>query len=210
MAVSLTWVAHATFRVADGAVVYIDPWKLQGQEQADIVLITHSHYDHCSPEDVSKIAGDETVIIGPEECASKFLANFRPAAAGSRFTVGDVEVAPVPAYNIDKQFHPRNKGWVGYLLEINGKRIYHAGDTDFIPEMKDLKDLNVDVALLPVGGTYTMDAEEAAEAANVIEPKIAIPMHFGTIVGGASDADRFQQLCRVPVEVLSPGSALNL
>jgi L-ascorbate metabolism protein UlaG (beta-lactamase superfamily) len=210
MAVSITWMAHATFKVNDGALIYIDPWKLQVEDRADIVLITHAHYDHCSPEDVSKVAGEETVIIGPAECASEFLLNFRPAVIGSKLTVGDVEITPVSAYNIDKEFHPKNKKWVGYVIEIDGKRVYHAGDTDSIPEMKKLKGLGVDVALLPVGGTYTMTAEEAAEAANAIEPKLAIPMHFGTIVGGTSDAEQFRQLCRVPVEVLEPGSAHTL
>ncbi len=210
MGVTLTWIAHATFKLSDQAIVYIDPWKLHLEDTADVVLLTHAHYDHCSPEDVSKIAGDETIIVGPEECASKFLLNFRPAVSGAKLTVGNLELTPVPAYNVEKQFHPKEKGWLGYVVELDGKRIYHAGDTDLIPEMASLKRLGIHVALLPVGGTYTMTAEEAAAAANEIEPKLAIPMHFGTIVGGTSDAEQFKQLCRVPVEVLSPGSHLTL
>ena len=117
------------------------------EQEALLIRLKREH------QDVSRIAGDETVVIGPEECASKFLADFRTAAPGSKLTVGDITVAPVAAYNIDKQFHPRDKGWVGYLLEIGGKLIYHAGDTDFTPEMKELKNAGVDVALLPVGLT---------------------------------------------------------
>ncbi len=196
----IKWLGHATVQIKDRKVIYIDPWKLRGtEEKADIILITHDHYDHCVPEDVAKIQDQKTVIITTADCAQKLSGDVRIISPGQKITVDDVEVEAVPAYNLDKDFHPKANGWVGFIVTVGGQRIYHAGDCDFIPEMAGIQ---ADIALLPVGGTYTMTAEEAAKAANAICPRYAVPMHYGTIVGSEADARKFEELCQVPVKIL--------
>lgn len=197
----IRWLGHASFKIKDEKVIYIDPWKLKDTEPADIILITHDHYDHCSPEDVKKIKKDTTWLVAPADCASKFSGNVKVVKPNEKFTVEGVEIETVPAYNLNKDFHPKSNQWVGYIVTVKGARIYHTGDSDFVPEMKNLK---VDIALFPVGGTYTMTADEAAQAVNTMKPKVAIPMHYGTIVGSAKDVERFKKLCNVEVEVLKP------
>jgi len=193
---NITWLGHASFMLKGERIVYIDPFRIRPMEKADIILITHGHYDHCSPEDVKRISKADTIVIGPPDCAcaTKHLS------PGEKLSIGTIVVEAVPAYNLNKDFHPKFNKWVGYIITIEGKRIYHAGDTDFIPEMRNLKD--IDIALLPVGGTYTMTAEEAADAANSFMPKIAVPMHYGKIVGGMNDAERFRSLFRGKTELL--------
>ncbi len=200
MVQNLHWLGHGTFKLTGERIVYIDPWQLKGDlEQADLILITHSHYDHCSPEDVAKVRGPQTTVVATADCVAKLGGVVQVVKPGDRLTVQGVAVEAVPAYNLDKDFHPRQEGWVGYVVTLNGRRFYHAGDSDHIPEMGAVQ---ADVALLPVGGTYTMTADEAAAAANAMRPGVAVPMHWGSIVGGRQDAERFQALCRVPVEVL--------
>jgi L-ascorbate metabolism protein UlaG (beta-lactamase superfamily) len=195
------WLGHATFQIKDEKIIYIDPWKLKGtEEKADIILITHDHYDHCEPKDVSKILQPGTVIVTTADCAQKLSGDVRIIAPGGRVELDGVEVEAVPAYNVDKEFHPQANGWVGFIITMGGQRIYHTGDSDVTPEMKQVK---ADIVLLPVGGTYTMTAEQAAEVANAIAPGWAIPMHYGDIVGSEGDAARFQELCQVPVKILS-------
>jgi L-ascorbate metabolism protein UlaG (beta-lactamase superfamily) len=198
----ITWYGHATMKLKGEKVVYIDPYEMKQKtyEPADIVLVTHDHYDHCSPGDIAKVAKANTVIIAPASCKKKLKGNVKIIAAGETMTEQGVQIEAVPAYNLGKMFHQKSAGGLGYIVTLKGKRIYQAGDTDFIPEMKQIK---ADVAILPVGGTYTMTAEEAAEAANTIHPEIAIPMHFGSIVGSASDAETFKRLADVPVEILT-------
>jgi L-ascorbate metabolism protein UlaG (beta-lactamase superfamily) len=197
--VDIEWLGHASFRFkADNKVIYVDPFKIPGGEKADIILITHDHYDHCDPGSINSVKKPETIVIGPESCSSK-IPEIRKIKSGETISLKDIEIKAVPAYNIGKSFHPRGSG-VGFVVKIAGKTIYHAGDTDRIPEMENLK--NIDVALLPAGGTYTMNAEEAAEAANVIKPAIAIPMHWGKIIGSKEDAIKFKDLCKVQVKVL--------
>ncbi|MDQ7781985.1 MAG: MBL fold metallo-hydrolase [Desulfomonilaceae bacterium] len=199
---NVTWLGHASFRInGSKATVYIDPWKLKSAEPADVVCITHSHYDHLSEEDVAKIRKDSTVIIGPEDCRSDFGKAFRDITPGRSVSVGDVTVEAVAAYNTDKNFHPKANNWVGYVVTVDGVRIYHTGDTDVIPEMTGVE---ADVALVPVGGTYTMTVTQAAEAVEKIGPKVAVPMHCGDIVGTLKDRETFQSLSKVPVVILDP------
>ena len=197
--VEIEWLGHAAFMLkAGGRVIYIDPFRISGGEKADLILITHDHYDHCDQGSISSLKKPDTVIVGPESCSSK-VAGIRQISAGQKLSFGDVDVRAVQAYNTNKSFHPRGSG-IGFVVRIAGKTIYHAGDTDRIPEMDNLG--KIDVALLPAGGTYTMNAEEAAQAANTIKPAMAIPMHWGKIVGSKSDAERFKELCKVEVRVL--------
>lgn len=201
---NLNWLGHASFKITGEKIIYIDPYQLKEEsEKADIILITHSHFDHCSPLDVEKIQKSNTVIVATPDCKSSLSGNIKTVKQGDKITIGGINIETVPAYNINKRYHSKSNNWVGYIVTVNGKRIYHAGDTDKIPVMADIK---ADIALLPVGGTYTMTAEEAADAANLIKPKLAVPMHFGSVVGSKSDAERFKNLCKVPVEILTPVS----
>ncbi|HDM92416.1 MAG TPA: MBL fold metallo-hydrolase [Candidatus Korarchaeota archaeon] len=188
--------------------VYIDPYVIGGGPTADLVLITHDHYDHCSREDVKKISGSQTTIVAPPSCIKKLgsLGGERiPIKPGERLEVKGAIIEAIPAYNVHparKNFHPREKDYVGYILELSGVRVYHAGDTDLIPEMEELE---VDVALLPVSGTYVMDAEEAAKAAEIIRPKVAIPMHYGSVAGSKRDAEKFKDMVKAcEVVILRP------
>ncbi|MFQ6001401.1 MAG: MBL fold metallo-hydrolase [Anaerolineae bacterium] len=198
----ISWLGHASFKIEDDKVVYIDPWKLGRAESADIILVTHSHYDHCSPQDVARLQKEGTVIITVADCAGKFRGDVRVLKPGDSLKIDRVTIEAVPAYNTDKPNHPKAAGWVGFIIEMGGSRIYHAGDTDLIPEMDEIK---ADIALLPVGGTYTMTAEEAAQAAERINPQVAIPMHYGEIVGSRADAEKFKRLCSCEVRILEPG-----
>lgn len=200
MVESITWLGHASFKIEGEKRVYIDPWKLEDGEPADIILITHSHYDHLEPQDVARIQKEKTVIVATKDSAARLKGDVRVVKPGDRLMIDGVGIAVVPAYNIGKDFHPKAKGWVGYVVTVGGSRIYHPGDTDLIPEMEQVK---CDVALLPVGGTYTMTAEEAVEACKKIKPKVAIPMHWGDIVGSRADAQRFQRLAPCEVKILA-------
>jgi L-ascorbate metabolism protein UlaG (beta-lactamase superfamily) len=196
---TIRWLGHDTFRIMGEKLVYTDPFKIKKQDTADIILITHEHYDHCSPEDVKKIQGPDTVIVAPEDCVSKLEGNVRGVRPGDSIAIAGVVIEVVPSYNKDKKFHPKEKGWVGYVFTLLGQRIYLAGDTDYIPEMKDVR---ADIALLPVSGTYVMTAEEAMQAARDIRPRVAIPMHYGSIVGSEADARRFAEGLRGEIEVM--------
>ncbi|MHB1354489.1 MAG: MBL fold metallo-hydrolase [Anaerolineae bacterium] len=193
------WLGHASFRIElGGMVVYIDPWKLRNPVLADLVLITHDHRDHLSEEDVARIIKPETVILCAAKGVGKLAGDVRAVEPGLSMQVGDASVQTVPAYNISKMFHPQKAAYVGYILTLAGMSIYHAGDTDLIPEMAGI---TCDVALLPIGGTYTMDATIAAKALTVIQAKIAVPMHWGDLVGSRKDAELFARLAPAGVEV---------
>lgn len=194
------WLGQSSIKIAGEKVVYVDPWKIRKPEPGDMILITHGHFDHFSLEDINRLRKPGTVVVAPADCAEKIGPEVRTVKPGDTVAAEGVSVEAVAAYNVNKDYHPPANRWVGYVITIGGLRIYHAGDTDLIPEMKNLKD--IDVALLPVGGTYTMTAEEAALAANTIRPKVAVPFHYGAVVGSQSDAERFKKLCKVPVEIL--------
>ena len=198
MVENIFWLGHASVRIEGEQVIYIDPWKLKNPKKADLILISHNHYDHLSVEDVEKIRKEDTVIITTQDSAGDLSGDIRIVKPGDVVQVGGIRVEAVPSYNTDKAFHPRENGWLGFVLTVTGKRIYYCGDTDLIPEMETIR---ADIMLVPVGGTYTMTAEEAARAVNIIRPEVAIPVHFDDIVGSGEDARRFRELCEVPVEI---------
>ncbi len=210
--VDISWLGHAGFLIRNSKIIYVDPYNIkEGLPKADIILITHSHYDHCSVADLNKIVQDGTIIVCTPDSQSK-IARFEVPIrmeimeANNEIDFGSVKVSTLPAYNIDKTFHKKGEGLVGYLIKLNDVIIYHAGDTDNIPEMERLTGYNKNfVALLPVGGRYTMTAEEAVLAAKKIKPTISIPMHWGSIVGTKEDALEFKELCEeegLRVEIL--------
>ena len=210
--VKISWLGHAAFRLtnANGKVVYIDPFQIKAAAPADIVLITHEHYDHCSIEDVRKTLKDNSVIVTTAAAQDKLRtinAQFLLVVPGKSYSIDGVKIEAVPAYNVDKfrspgiAYHPEKDNKVGFIITMGGVRIYHAGDTDLIPGLEAIVK-NIDIALLPVCGTYVMSAEEAAEAVKKIKPKIAIPMHYGSIVGTREDAYRFEKLAKCEVKIL--------
>jgi L-ascorbate metabolism protein UlaG (beta-lactamase superfamily) len=205
----LEWLGHSGFRLSVGrAWVYIDPYRVpERSPAADLILITHGHYDHFSPQDVERLSTGRTRLVGPAAVAERVSGQVHSIAPGELLEdelVRGVHVAAVAAYNTSKRnpdgrlFHPRDAGWVGYDLNVRGERLYHSGDTDVIPEMDSVT--GVDVALLPVSGTYVMTAQEAAEAARRIGPRVAVPMHWGEHIGSRADAAEFAD--RAPVEVI--------
>jgi len=194
----IVWLGHDGFRIDAGKTIYFDPYEITSGPKGDLILITHEHFDHCSPDDVAKIQHAGSVIVTDKDSAPKLSGDVRVISVGESLTIDDVTIQAVPAYNTNKDFHPKSKGWLGFIVEIDGVKVYHAGDTDFIPEMKNF---DVDIALLPVSGTYVMTADEAVAAALAIQPKIAIPMHYGAIVGAENDATRFKQALAGKVEV---------
>jgi len=195
----IAWLGHDGFRIDAGKTVYLDPYQIEGGPVADVILITHEHFDHCSPEDVAKIQGPETVIVTEKDSAKKLTGDVRVVKPGDRVDLGDLKIEVVPSYNTDKDFHPKKNRWLGFIVEIEGVKVYHAGDADFIPEMKGLE---VDIALLPVSGTYVMTADQAVKAALAINPKLAIPMHYGAIVGDVQDALNFEKALAGKVDVM--------
>ena len=207
MGITIQWLGHASFRICyEDKVIYIDPWKLKEPVgDATLVLVSHSHYDHYSAEDIAKVSGAKTKLIASADVVTKEKAG-EAILPGLTIELDGIRVMGVPAYNPDKQYHPKRNNWTGFIVEVGAKRIYYAGDTDLTEEMKALKD--IDVALLPVGGTYTMSATEAAEATSYIRPELVIPYHWGDIVGGRSDAEQFGEQVQGNVKILSPGETL--
>ncbi len=203
--VDLKWLGHSSFLIKNSKIIYIDPYNIKSEsEKADLILITHSHYDHCSIADMGKIVKEGTKIISTADCQSKITRFQVPikmevVEPGQELDLGNIKINVIPAYNIDKSFHSKEEGWVGYLIKIEDVFIYHAGDSDNIPEMQKLtgykKEGRKFIALLPVGGRFTMNAEEAAEIAKLIRPDVAIPMHFGSVIGSSEDAEEFKELC---------------
>ena len=205
---------HDGFRIENPSLkisIAIDPFQIADEVPVDLILITHPHYDHCDDVSAHKLIKSNTKIIATGDCIAELNSlgeKVKPAYIGQEIIIGKIKIMPTPAYNTNKfknsneVFHPKEKGWLGYVIEIDNIRFYHAGDTDFIPEMKDLK--KIDVAFLPISGTYVMDVEEAVQAAEEIQPKLAIPMHYGKILGSFVEAQRFSNLLKdkIPVSVL--------
>jgi L-ascorbate metabolism protein UlaG (beta-lactamase superfamily) len=193
----LHWLGHDSFRLEGPPTICFDPYKLTGtQVRADLVLVSHEHYDHCSPDDVNNVRGPKTVLLAGGAAAKK-LRGARAVKPGERLSIAGVEVETVRAYNLNKfrapgePFHPKQAGHVGFIVTVGGVRLYFAGDTDQIPEMAGIK---CDVALIPVSGTYVMTVEEAVEAARTLAPQIVVPMHFGSGIGTSDDGRRFAEL----------------
>jgi L-ascorbate metabolism protein UlaG (beta-lactamase superfamily) len=204
MPVRITWLGHASVMIKATATVYIDPWKIsKSSPRADIVLLTHDHGDHYSESDVKIISDASTRVVAP--MSTKLVTD--TIAPGQSLAIKDVTIKAVPAYNVSKAFHPKANAWVGYIVDIGGKKIYHTGDTDRIPEMMRI---TADLAFIPVGGTYTMDASEASEAVKDIKASIVIPIHFGDIVGSIKDAEKFAKLCACDVRILHPGESIDI
>ena len=195
---------HSSIKISKEKVIYIDPFKIdKDYNDADIIFITHDHYDHYSEEDIDKVKKGDTVIVAPEELLTKLLKKgfsqnyIITVDSEEKNMIEGIKFETVPAYNTNKQFHPKANGWVGYIIEIKGVRYYIAGDSDITEENKKVK---CDVAFVPVGGTYTMDFKEAAYFINEIKPQIAIPVHYGSIVGTNQDATDFVKLVHKDIE----------
>jgi L-ascorbate metabolism protein UlaG (beta-lactamase superfamily) len=197
----ITHLKQSTIRMQGNHIIYFDPFGIEGNpKDADIIFITHSHYDHFSPEDIRKVNKVDTVLVLPEEFAKTAVKagfeNIVTVMPSEHYEVKGLQFDTVPAYNTDKLFHKKKYNWVGYIVNVNNASYYFAGDTDLIPEMKEIK---ADVAFLPVGGTYTMTWKEAVEAANTIKPEVAVPIHYADVVGSVQDAKNFANGVHPPI-----------
>lgn len=208
----ITWFRQSAIRWSDGErTVYFDPWGTSPDDPpADVVLITHAHTDHFQPDEIARLQASSTRLVAPHDVAAELTGDVTPVAPGESHEVAGVRFTTVPAYNTREEalrFHPKANRWVGYVVELGGHTYYHAGDTDHAPE---LDDLTADVAFLPVGGYYTMDVPQAAGLAKAIVPQLAVPMHYGFVVGSASDGEAFRAAADpVKVEVLTPRDAFE-
>lgn len=210
--VKVTWLGHDGFKINDGSEsLVIDPFQLTRDARADYLLISHEHFDHCNAQDLKKVLKPTTIVVAPASCSEELVKasakQVKIVKPGDSVKVGSFQVRAIPAYNTNKyneqgkHFHPKQDGKVGYVVTTkSGVSIYHTGDSDVIPEMKNLKP---DIALLPVSGTYVMTVDEAVEAASMIKPKVAIPMHYGAIVGSVADAEKFKSGAECEVTILT-------
>ena len=202
--IKVEWVGHATFRISyNDLVVYIDPYIVDpNPPKGDVILVTHDHFDHCDADAIATFSSDSTKFVVAEACRRKGAAVVKP---GDFVEIEGLGIEAVPAYNIGKPFHPREKNYLGYLVRFGRTTVYHAGDTDVIPEMEELKG-RVDIALLPIGGKYTMDDREAVRAVELIEPKIVVPMHYNFLPGLEKDPNVFKDLVgeRAEVVIMEP------
>ncbi len=197
---------HSSIKIQKNITIYIDPFKIENESHdADFVFITHSHYDHFSTEDIEKIANPSTIFITVLETKSSLellgisedqIISVKP---NNEYEIKSLKFKTVPAYNRNKNFHPRKNSWVGYIIELENTKYYIAGDTDNIQEIQNIE---CDIAFLPIGGTYTMNAKEAAELANSISAKVVVPIHYGAIVGTKEDLEKFKKITNKKVEVL--------
>jgi len=197
MTKNIELLGHASIKINK---IYFDPFQLnQSYNDAEYIFITHSHYDHFSEEDILKVKSNSTTIIITDDLLEKTLSlgftenKIIIVEPNKTYNINDLEFATIPAYNINKPFHPKENNWVGYLLKYNDKTYYIPGDTDITEENKKVK---CDMAFIPVGGTYTTDYKEGAELANIINPQLAIPIHYGSIVGTKEDGEKFKELLK--------------
>ena len=201
-----TWFKQSAYRwQGEGLTVYIDPWEVTTEEPADLIVLTHAHFDHYSKPDLERLTTAKTVLVAPKDIAAELTGNVIAVAPGESLEAAGVRLETVPAYNVVEErleAHPKANGWVGYLLQLGGHTYYHAGDTDHLPELEGIR---TEVAFLPIGGTYTMDHKEAAELARAMKPGLAVPMHYGFVVGSANDATQFaEEAAPVEVRTLNP------
>lgn len=204
----ITWFRQSALRWADGErTIYIDPWGTdENAREADLILITHAHSDHFQPGEIDRLRGDGTKLVAPHDVAAELTGDVTPVGPGETHEVAGVRISTVPAYNVVEErleSHPKENRWVGYVLELGGMSYYHAGDTDHVIELDEVR---TDVAFLPIGGgPFTMDVDEAAGLAKAIAPRLAVPMHFGFVIGSPGDGHRFRAAAApVAVEVMSP------
>ncbi len=204
---NLTWFRQSALRwLDDERTIYVDPWGTPaGAPVADVILITHAHDDHFRPDEIARLSTPATKVVAPHDVAAKLVGDVTPVAPGESHQVGGMRFTTVPAYNTREEalgFHPKAKGWVGYVMEMGGRTYYHAGDTDHTPELDDVR---TDVAFVPIGGYYTMDVPAAAALVKAMGPRLAVPFHFGFVVGSRSDGERFKdEAAPVPVELMTP------
>jgi L-ascorbate metabolism protein UlaG (beta-lactamase superfamily) len=208
-----TWFRQSAYLWrGDGINVYIDPWGVTGDPPADVVFITHAHFDHYNPDDLPKVVREgSTKIVAPHDVAAELSGDVTPVAPGDSLEVGGIKVQAVPAYNTVEDrldHHPQEANWVGYILELGGTTYYHAGDTDHLAELDGVR---ADVSFVPIGGTYTMDVVEASELVKAQSPKLAVPMHYGFVVGAPSEAERFRrEAAPVEVRLLEPNNPFEI
>ena len=208
-----TWFRQSAMRYAgDGLRLFIDPWGTDPDDaQADLILITHAHDDHLQPSEIERLSGTQTKLVAPRDVAKELSGDVTAVAPGESHEVAGVRFETVPAYNVVEErleMHPKANAWVGYVIDLGGRRYYHAGDTDGLTE---LESLTTDVAMVPIGGTYTMDAHEAAAFVKAMRPQLAVPMHYGFVVGSPSDAERFEkEAAPVRVEMMKPTNPFEL
>ena len=208
----MTWFRQAAFVWADGErTIYVDPWGTPPDAPpADVLLITHAHADHYDRDEIARLSTPATKLVAPHDVARELSGDVTPVAPGESHEVGGLRFTTVPAYNTREEaldFHPKANRWVGYVLEIGGRAYYHAGDTDHAPELEEIR---TDVALVPIGGYYTMDAEQAAGLVRAMSPGLAVPMHYGFVVGSPADAEVFRAAAApVPVEIMLPTNAFE-
>lgn len=192
--------ANSSIRIEAGKVIYFDPFQIEEERHdADIIFVTHDHFDHFSSEDIEKIEKKDTIFVVPE-CMHSLLDKERviTAAAGEALNVEGFEAEAIPSYNVGKPFHPKKKGYIGYIVKIEGQRVYVAGDCD---ANEDNRKVDCDIALIPIGGKYTMNYEEAAALTDVIRPELVIPTHYGDVAGDKEDGKKFKELVDPSIEV---------
>ena len=209
----ITWFRQSALLWQDGERrIYVDPWGTpEDAAPADVILITHAHGDHLQPDEIARLSTPSTKLVAPHDVAKELSGDVTPVAPGESHEVGGLRFTTVPAYNTAEdrlEMHPKANRWVGYILELGGSAYYHAGDTDHVPELEDVK---TDVAFVPIGGTYTMDVDEAAGFVKAFAPKLAVPFHYGFVVGSAGDGERFRAASSpVPVELMDPTNPFEL
>ncbi|MBM3326918.1 MAG: MBL fold metallo-hydrolase [Calditrichaeota bacterium] len=202
----ISWFGHSAFRIAGSKTIYFDPWNLPAGVggDGDVVFVSHDHYDHCSPTDIKKALAKSGKVVAAECCRAKYPKADLFVLPYTKHNLDGLSIYTTTAYNVKKPYHTRDMGHCGYIVDLDGVKIYHAGDTDAIPHMRDFK---CDIALLPVSGTYTMDPLDAVEAVNMLKPAVAIPMHWGGAanIGKREDAERFKKLAPCEVIILEAG-----